>query len=41
LYTIYIKYVVNSELLRVFNSRRIDEEMAAPFLVNAKQKWKF
>jgi len=26
-----IKYVINSGPLRVFNSRRIDEEMADPF----------
>ncbi|WP_041421509.1 hypothetical protein [Shewanella sediminis] len=35
-----IKYVINSEHLRVFNSRRIVEEMVSPFLGNAKQKWK-
>lgn len=29
--TNYNRYVINSEHLRVLNSRRIDEEMAYPF----------
>ena len=38
-HTNYIKYVINSEALKLFNSRRIDEGMVTPLSVNAKRKW--